>query len=178
MPPRSIFNDLQRLKIKFHFKTPASLSWSGTKTNFLHPENISDIKTRTSAPYWRQNWPLWLFYPTPEITLWYMASKLMPEAIYPNIKNACSSVCFLTQLWQLLERHQGTSYAANTQVFLEDLPRYHVFLKTKACFAADACKDVIRLKILHIYFISEVKTPKDLKSISILIIFKEAKWKK
>lgn len=142
----------------------ASLSWTGTETHFLHPENISDIKTHTSAPYWRWNWPLWLFYPPPEINLWYVPSKLMLEAIYPNIKNACSSVCFLTQLWQLPDRHQGTSYAANTQVFLEDLPKSHVFLKTKPCFAAGVRKDVIRLKILHIYFISEVKTPKDLKS--------------
>lgn len=32
------------------------------------------------------------------------------------------------------------------------------------CFAADVSKDVIRLKILHIDFISEVNTPKDLES--------------
>lgn len=32
------------------------------------------------------------------------------------------------------------------------------------CFAADVCKDVTRLKILHIDFSSEVKIAKDLES--------------
>lgn len=78
-----------------------------------------------------KNWPLWLFHPPPEITLVVHGCKVILKAIYPNMKNACSSVCFLTQLWQLPERHQRTSYAAITQVLLEDFPRCCFFLLTK-----------------------------------------------